>query len=111
VAFPCRAGDPFLGAADFLPVVSVVLLMCFRRWINEYLDLWRSDALNSRSHHQSIYPYIQSSSFLCCGRCRGRNKKPTTVSSRGLLSKFCLTTSANGVVSYDDQQSDLSNIV
>jgi hypothetical protein len=27
------------------------------------------------------------------------------------LSKFCLTTSANGVVSYDDQQSNLSNIV
>jgi len=34
---------------------------------------------------------------------RGSNKKPTTVASRGFLSKFNLTTtSANGVVSYDD---------
>jgi len=41
----------------------------------------------------------------------GANKKPTTVSSRGFLSKICLTTSANGVVSYDDQQQDdLSNV-
>jgi len=38
------------------------------------------------------------------------NKKPTTVSSRGFLSKFSLTTSANGVGYYDDQQDYLSNI-
>jgi hypothetical protein len=41
----------------------------------------------------------------------GANKKPTAVSSRGLLSKFSsASTSANGVANYDDQQNDLSNI-
>jgi hypothetical protein len=41
------------------------------------------------------------------------NKKPTTVSSRGFLSKFFLkTTSTDGVVSYyDDCQINLSNIL
>jgi len=39
------------------------------------------------------------------------NKKPTAVSSRGFLSKFSsVSTSADGVVSYDDgQNNDLSN--
>jgi len=39
----------------------------------------------------------------------GANKKPTTVSSRGFLSKFNLSTSAYGVAGYDDdcQQDDL----
>jgi len=40
------------------------------------------------------------------------NKKPTTVASRGCLSKFSLfSTSADGRVAYDDQQQhyDLSN--
>jgi len=42
----------------------------------------------------------------------GTNKKPTTVSSRGFLSKSNLTTSADGVVSYyDDYQGNLSNIL
>jgi len=45
-----------------------------------------------------------------CGWCRRCNKKPTTVSSRGFLSKVYLTTIANGVVSYDDYQCDLSKI-
>jgi hypothetical protein len=61
-----------------------------------------------------INPVIQLSNhpFLRCGWRRGPNKKPTTVSSRGFLSKFYLTTSADGVVSYDDDyQSDLSNTV
>jgi hypothetical protein len=39
------------------------------------------------------------------------NKKPTTVASRGFLSKLVsASTSANGGVAYDDdQQSNLSN--
>jgi hypothetical protein len=38
-------------------------------------------------------------------------KKPTTVSSRGFLSKFQLTTSADGVVAYNnDDQCDLPNV-
>jgi hypothetical protein len=38
------------------------------------------------------------------------NKKPTTVASRGLLSKSSLvSTSAHGVAYDDDQQNDLSN--
>src|SRR6266576_3634956 len=49
--------------------------------------------------------------FLLCGWRRGPNKKPTTVSSRGFLSKSYLTTSADGVVFYDDDyQGDLSNM-
>jgi hypothetical protein len=51
--------------------------------------------------------------LMCChgyGWRRGPNKKPTTVSSRGFLSKFKLTTtSANGVAFYnDDDQCNLS---
>jgi len=59
-----------------------------------------------------INPFIQQSNhpLFCYGWCRGANKKPTTVSSRGFLSKSNLTTSANGVVSYDDDyQGNLSN--
>ena len=52
--------------------------------------------------------------FPVAAASRGSNKKPTTVSSRGFLSKFNLTTtSANGVASYDDDdcQHDLSVVV
>src|SRR5256885_14960324 len=51
-----------------------------------------------------------SCAFVTGGR--GLIKKPTTVASRGCLSKFCLfSTSANGLVAYDDQQQfDLSNL-
>jgi hypothetical protein len=49
--------------------------------------------------------------LVVAGR-RGCIKKPTTVASRGCLSKSELrSTSANGVVAYDDQQQqhNLSN--
>jgi len=44
---------------------------------------------------------------------QAHKKKPTTVASRGFLSKLnSRSTSANGGVSYDDdQQSHLSNIL
>ena len=43
----------------------------------------------------------------CCGHGRGQIKKPTTVASRGFLSKSSSTsTSTNGAVSYDDYQQD-----
>src|SRR3954464_7177671 len=48
--------------------------------------------------------------FLLFSRAVRVNKKPTTVSSRGFLSKFRLrSTRTNGVANYDDQQY-LSNI-
>src|SRR4030095_3228498 len=46
---------------------------------------------------------------FCCWPAFGgrRNKKPTTVASRGCLSKsFGLSTSANGVANYNDDQQD-----
>lgn len=55
----------------------------------------------------SNYPFIR---FYVVAVAAG-NKKPTTVSSRGFLSKFILTTTkTNGVASYDDDQIDLSNV-
>jgi hypothetical protein len=67
---------------------------------------------NARVFFSSIHLSIIQSSSLFVAAGRGLNKKPTTVSSRGFLSKFYLTTSADGVVSYnDDYQSDLSNTV
>jgi hypothetical protein len=73
------------------------------------VDYWRGfQCLSTNTFiQQSIHPFS-----LVLAEGRRRNKKPTTVSSRGFLSKFCLTTSADGVVSYNDyQQSDLSNIL
>jgi hypothetical protein len=76
------------------------------------MDLWMGKTARSVLAHSSSYPKIQSSSFFLVAGSRESNKKPTTVSSRGFLSKFHLSTSANGVVSYDDDyQGDLSNIV
>jgi len=52
--------------------------------------------------------------FFGCGWWRGLNKKPTTVASRGFLSKFYLTaTSTNGVADDNDdcQSNCLSGIV
>jgi hypothetical protein len=84
--------------------------MCSQCWIDGFLDKW----IIGRSISAPIHPYIHQSNhpvFFVVAGSRESNKKPTTVSSRGFLSKFCLTTSANGVVSYDDQQqSNLSNI-
>jgi hypothetical protein len=78
------------------------------------MDFWINGFLEPTPRVFSIYPIILQSIhpvFVVVAGSRESNKKPTTVSSRGFLSKFCLTTSANGVVSYDDQQqSDLSNI-
>jgi len=73
-----------------------------------FVDYW--EAISAPSH-LSKYPNIHSSNAFVMAGGRRRNKKPTTVSSRGFLSKFCLTTSADGVVSYNDyQQCDMSNI-
>src|SRR5208282_2206706 len=53
-------------------------------------------------------PVVSIVLLICafgCGRWRGLNKKPTTVASRGFLSKFNLTTtSTNGVA--DDNDDD-----
>jgi hypothetical protein len=85
--------------------------LCFS-WINEFLDqriLAETPRAFPRESHSPIIQFIR---FFVAAGIRESNKKPTTVSSRGLLSKFNLTTIANGVVSYDDDyQSDLSNIV
>src|SRR5436190_18929309 len=112
VDFPGCAEAPAFEAAAFFAAVSVVLLMCsipgfMDKWI---YGLW--EPTPSVSPHQSNSPIIHSSSFLVLADGRRCNKKPTTVSSRGFLSKFYLTTSANGVVSYDDDyQRNLSVIV
>jgi len=53
--------------------------------------------------------------FLVVAGHRGLNKKPTTVASRGFLSKFNLTTtSANGVANDNDddrQNNSLSRVL
>jgi len=73
-------------------------------WINEFLE----KAARAFSLHPIIHTSVHPASRLWLSR--GPNKKPTTVSSRGFLSKSYLTTSANGVVFYDDDyQRDLSN--
>jgi hypothetical protein len=76
-----------------------------------WMDAWMAGEDAGAFSHQSNYPVIHSSSFLVVAGAAGI-KNPTTVSSRGFLSKFNLTTtSADGVVRYDDQnQSDMSNV-
>ena len=50
--------------------------------------------------------------WFVAGLSRGSNKKPTTVASRGFLSKFySASTSPGGIAAYgNDYQNDLSNI-
>jgi len=67
------------------------------------MDKW----MNGQRHAAiPINPVTQKSNHpfhLVAGRWRGLNKKPTTVSSRGFLSKLNLTTtSADGVGNDDD---------
>ncbi|MCL4789860.1 MAG: hypothetical protein KJ070_24290 [Verrucomicrobia bacterium] len=107
-----RLEAPFAPGADFL-LVSVVLLITGRSGGRLGLSLRTGFGRGVPGYGLELALHLnldRSLSWFVAGG-RGPNKKPTTVASRGFLSKSGSTsTRADGIAAYDDyQQNNLSN--